>query len=74
MNSIIYASCAFTIGLIWGMKEANPTFDIDEIVYVNRPDTLRMRAFHTECTYVQDLWKEGVINPIVSDGIDRNLP
>lgn len=70
----IFMCFFFTFGLLIGHKQGNPIFNITEIVYVNLPDTLRMKAFHTECWYIQDLWKEGILNPIEADFIDRRLP
>lgn len=64
----------FTVGLLVGLKHSNIVFDQVEIVYLNMPDTLRMRAFHTECIYVQDIWKEGIEDPIVANFITRILP
>lgn len=58
---LIIMCCTFlTIGALIGLKHGNPIYDITEIVWLNMPDTIKMRAFHTECWYIQDIWLEGV--------------
>ena len=73
---LIFLSGMLTLGILIGLKadEMRPERIETHIVYLNYPDTLRMRAFHTECWYIQDIWKEGIENPIEADFRERSLP
>ena len=66
------AALLFVSGLMIGLREANPVFDITEVVHI--AGRVRANAFHTVCYYVEDVWKRGIANPIEADLIWRDLP
>ena len=55
------------VGFIVGVKAGSPLYEITEVQWLNMPDTLVMRAFHTTCYTTFDVWRDGIENPIQSN-------